>query len=72
MNHRPYVIELIHMASIGIQVNNAAQIMLKPATEYTGEDYAWIMATNLESCFDLRQLAHPLLRIASVAGRGGA
>jgi len=28
------------------------------------------MATNLESCFHLSQLAHPLLRNASVAGGG--
>ncbi|KAF8673010.1 hypothetical protein HU200_049082 [Digitaria exilis] len=28
------------------------------------------MATNLESCFHLSQLAHPLLRNASIAGGG--
>ncbi|CAD6344002.1 unnamed protein product [Miscanthus lutarioriparius] len=46
------------------------QTLFKPAAECTGEDYARIMATNLESCFHLSQLAHPLLRHASVAGGG--
>ena len=56
--------------SIDRQVNNAAQVILKPAVECTGEDYARIMATNLESSFHLSQLAHPLLRNATVAGGG--
>jgi tropinone reductase I len=51
-------------------VNNAAQVVFKPAVECTGEEYARIMATNLESCFHLSQLAHPLLRNASLAGGG--
>jgi len=61
---------MIYVASIDRQVNNAAQVILKPAVECSGEDYAGIMATNLESCFHLSQLAHPLLRNASVAGGG--
>mgnify|MGYP001010839305 CR=1 FL=1 len=51
-------------------MNNAAQVVFKPAVECTGEEYARIMATNLESCFHLSQLAHPLLRLAS--GGGGS
>jgi Tropinone reductase 1 len=58
------------MASIGMQVNNAAQVMFKPATECTAEEYSRMMSTNLESCFHLSQLAHPLLRNASVTGGG--
>jgi Tropinone reductase 1 len=52
---------------VHVQVNNAAVLILKPPAEYTAEDYSHIMATNLESCFYLSQLAHPLLRNASVA-----
>jgi Tropinone reductase 1 len=49
---------------IDILVNNAGQTFFRPATESTPEDYARLMATNLESCFHLSQLAHPLLLIA--------
>ncbi|CAD6255922.1 unnamed protein product [Miscanthus lutarioriparius] len=55
---------------LDILVNNAALLIIKPPVEYTAEDYSRIMATNLESCFHLSQLAHPLLRNASVAGGG--
>jgi len=55
---------------VPVQVNNAALLIIKPPGEYTAEDYSRIMATNLESCFHLSQLAHPLLRNASVAGGG--
>jgi Tropinone reductase 1 len=51
-------------------VNNAAQVVFKPAVECTAEDYAQITATNLESCFHLSQLAHPLIRKSAVAGGG--
>nr|CAB3492149.1 unnamed protein product [Digitaria exilis] len=53
-----------------ILVNNAAQVMFKPAVESTAEDYTRLMATNLESCFHLSQLAHPMLLNATVAGGG--
>ncbi|XP_025828201.1 tropinone reductase homolog At5g06060-like isoform X4 [Panicum hallii] len=52
---------------LDILVNNAGQSLFKAAAECTGEDYARVMATNLESCFHLSQLAHPLL----LAGGGG-
>ncbi|PAN43603.1 hypothetical protein PAHAL_8G249100 [Panicum hallii] len=55
---------------LDILVNNAAQAMVKPAVECTAEDYSGLMATNLESCFHLSQLAHPLLRNSAVAGGG--
>jgi Tropinone reductase 1 len=51
-------------------VNNAALLIIKPPAEYTAEHYSRIMATNLESCFHLCQLAHPLLIKASVASGG--
>jgi Tropinone reductase 1 len=53
---------------LDVLVNNAAQWMVKPATECTGEDYARVMATNLESCFHLAQLAHPLLLLPNGGG----
>jgi Tropinone reductase 1 len=53
-----------------VQVNNAGLFFFQPATECTAEDYARMMATNLESCFHLSQLAHPLLLNASIAGGG--
>nr|CAB3490466.1 unnamed protein product [Digitaria exilis] len=51
---------------LDILVNNAAQMVVKPAVEFTGDDYSRIMATNLEACFHLSQLAYPLLHNASV------
>ncbi|KAL2509590.1 Tropinone reductase-like protein [Forsythia ovata] len=62
---------------LNILVNNAGTNVLKEATEYTAEDYSFIMGTNFESCFHLSQLAHPFLKasrsgnivfISSVAG----
>uniref|UniRef100_A0ACD5XF63 Uncharacterized protein n=1 Tax=Avena sativa TaxID=4498 RepID=A0ACD5XF63_AVESA len=49
---------------LDILVNNAGQTFFRPATEITAEDYARLMATNLESCFHLSQLAHPLILLA--------
>jgi len=51
-------------------VNNAAQVVVKPAVECTAEDYSGLMATNLESCFHLSQLAHPLLLNSAIASGG--
>ncbi|XP_037443291.1 noroxomaritidine/norcraugsodine reductase-like [Triticum dicoccoides] len=55
---------------LDILVNNAGQLVLKAATEWTAEDYAQLMETNLESSFHLSQLAHPLLMNASILGGG--
>ncbi|CAL4979033.1 unnamed protein product [Urochloa decumbens] len=53
---------------LDILVNNAGQVIFKPAMETTAEEYSRLMATNLESCFHLSQLAHPLLGNATIAG----
>ena len=53
---------------LDILVNNAGQTMYRPAAEITAEDFARLMATNVESCFHLAQLAHPLLVAAASAG----
>uniref|UniRef100_A0ACD5W8K6 Uncharacterized protein n=1 Tax=Avena sativa TaxID=4498 RepID=A0ACD5W8K6_AVESA len=55
---------------LDILVNNAGQMPLKAAVECTGDEYTQLLTTNLESCFHLSQLAHPLLLGASVAGGG--
>ncbi|WVZ50338.1 hypothetical protein U9M48_001598 [Paspalum notatum var. saurae] len=57
---------------LDILVNNAAVLVAGAVAEYTEEEYSRVMATNLEACFHLCQLAHPLLRnAASVGGSGG-
>uniref|UniRef100_A0ACD5WU12 Uncharacterized protein n=1 Tax=Avena sativa TaxID=4498 RepID=A0ACD5WU12_AVESA len=55
---------------LDILVNNAGQMPLKAAVEYTADEYTQLMTTNLESCFHLSQLVHPLLLRASIAGGG--
>ncbi|WVZ50062.1 hypothetical protein U9M48_001356, partial [Paspalum notatum var. saurae] len=65
---------------LDILVNNAGQVVFKAAAEYTAEEYSRLMAVNLEACFHLSQLAHPLLlnaaaaaaSIAAGAGAGGS
>nr|GME00854.1 tropinone reductase homolog At5g06060-like [Ipomoea batatas]GME02008.1 tropinone reductase homolog At5g06060-like [Ipomoea batatas] len=62
---------------LNILVNNVGTNIRKPTTEYTSEEYAYLMATNLESCYHLTQISYPLLKasgsgcivfISSVAG----
>ncbi|CAN1231454.1 Tropinone reductase homolog At5g06060 [Linum grandiflorum] len=64
---------------LDILVNNVGRNILKPAVEFTAEDFAFLMSTNLESGYHLCQLAHPLLKasgfgsvvfISSVAALG--
>uniref|UniRef100_A0A7N0T6H7 Uncharacterized protein n=1 Tax=Kalanchoe fedtschenkoi TaxID=63787 RepID=A0A7N0T6H7_KALFE len=70
---RPQREELIsHVSSmfngkLNILVNNVGTNMRKPTTEYTAEEYAMLMSTNLDSAYHFCQLAHPLLK-ASGAG----
>lgn len=49
---------------LNILVNNVGTNYGKPTAEYTADDYAFLMSTNLESAYHLCQLAHPLLRAA--------
>ncbi|CAM8967098.1 unnamed protein product [Rhodiola kirilowii] len=62
---------------LNILVNNVGTNKRKPTVEYTAEEYAMLMSTNLESANHFCQLAHPLLKscgagnivfISSVAG----
>ncbi|WVZ48757.1 hypothetical protein U9M48_000171 [Paspalum notatum var. saurae] len=52
--------DLFH-GRLHILVNNAGQSIYTPAAATTPEDYARLMATNLDSCFHLSRLAYPLL-----------
>ncbi|XP_010510523.1 PREDICTED: tropinone reductase homolog At2g29170 isoform X1 [Camelina sativa] len=52
----------LFQGKLNILVNNAGTCIAKPTTEYTSQDYSFLMATNLESAFHLSQLAHPLLK----------
>jgi short-subunit dehydrogenase len=44
------------------KVNNVGTNIRKPTTEYSAEEYSFVMATNLESAYHLCQLTHPLLK----------
>ncbi|CAA7026750.1 unnamed protein product [Microthlaspi erraticum] len=51
---------------LNILINNVGSNIRKPTVEYTSEDYAKIMSTNLESAFHFSQIAHPLLKASGV------
>ncbi|XP_038706372.1 tropinone reductase homolog At2g29340-like [Tripterygium wilfordii] len=62
---------------LNILINNVGTGLGKPTTEFTADDFSFLMSTNVESGFHLSQLAHPLLKnsgagsivfTASVAG----
>uniref|UniRef100_A0A0D9VSD8 Uncharacterized protein n=1 Tax=Leersia perrieri TaxID=77586 RepID=A0A0D9VSD8_9ORYZ len=52
----------IYGGKLDILVNNVGTNIKKPTTEYSADDYSFLMATNLESAYHLCQLAHPLLK----------
>jgi tropinone reductase I len=47
---------------LDILVNNAGSNIRKPTTDYTPDDYDYVMNTNLRSAYELSQAAYPLLR----------
>ncbi|RLN17667.1 hypothetical protein C2845_PM02G30460 [Panicum miliaceum] len=51
---------------LSILVNNVGPNFTKPTTEYSADEYSFIMATNLESSYHLCQLAHPLLKASGL------
>jgi Tropinone reductase 1 len=53
---------------LDILVNNAGQTFFSEVAGTKAEDYSRVMATNLESCFHLAQLAHPLLLLPGGGG----
>ncbi|XAR66249.1 Tropinone reductase I [Bertholletia excelsa] len=50
---------------LDILINNVGTSLWKPTTQFTAEDYSMIMATNVESVYNLCQLAHPLLNAST-------
>ena len=78
-DERDRLLEAVRASGAGLDVlvNNVGTNLRRPALEYSGAEYRAIMATNLDSCFELSRLCHPLLaaaghaavvNIASVAG----
>jgi Tropinone reductase 1 len=69
-SQREELIKTVYSAfdgKLNILVNNAAIITLKDAKEYTHEDFSTIITTNVESPYNLSQLAHPLLKSSGAA-----
>ncbi|KAJ3700666.1 hypothetical protein LUZ61_004371 [Rhynchospora tenuis] len=66
-------LDLMHHVSslfsgtLNILVNNVGTNIRKPTTDFSSEEYSFLMATNLDSAFHLCQLAHPLLKASSSA-----
>ncbi|XP_047162498.1 tropinone reductase-like [Vigna umbellata] len=52
---------------LNILVNNVGTNIPKQTLELTAKDFAFLINTNLESCFHLSQLAHPLLKASEAA-----
>ncbi|RID66638.1 hypothetical protein BRARA_D01760 [Brassica rapa] len=55
-------VSTLFQGKLNILVNNAGTCITKPTTEFSAEDFSFLMATNLESAFHLSQLAHPFLK----------
>jgi len=53
---------------LDILVNNVGTNVRKATVDFTSEDFAYVMATNLESAYHCSQLAHPLLKGAGGKG----
>ncbi|XP_010557237.1 PREDICTED: tropinone reductase homolog At2g29330-like [Tarenaya hassleriana] len=47
---------------LNLLINNVGTVLPKPTTEYTAEDFSFLMRTNFESSYHLCQLAYPLLK----------
>ncbi|KAG8074404.1 hypothetical protein GUJ93_ZPchr0006g45376 [Zizania palustris] len=52
----------LYGGKLDILVNNVGTNFTKQTTEYSADEYSFIMATNIESAYHLCQLAHPLLK----------
>ncbi|QCD88387.1 tropine dehydrogenase [Vigna unguiculata] len=52
---------------LNILVNNVGTNIQKQTLDFTAEDFAFLMNTNLESGFHLSQIAHPLLKASEAA-----
>mgnify|MGYP005748422627 FL=1 len=52
---------------LDILVNNVGTNIRKPTTEYTAEEYDFVMNTNLRSAFELNRMLYPELKKSSQA-----
>ncbi|KAJ9545767.1 hypothetical protein OSB04_025474 [Centaurea solstitialis] len=59
-------VSLLFGGKLNILINNVGTTYHKRTTDYTADDYSFLMGTNLESCFHMSQLAHPLLKASGV------
>ncbi|KAG2406315.1 Tropinone reductase-like protein [Vigna angularis] len=57
----------IFNGKLNIYVNNVGTNLRKPTIEYSAEEYSELMTVNLDSSFNLCQLAYPLLK---ASGKG--
>ncbi|KAK7834160.1 tropinone reductase like protein, partial [Quercus suber] len=57
----------IFYGKLNILINNVGTNISKPTSEYTAEDFSFLMSTNFESAYHFSQLAYPPLK-ASGAG----
>ncbi|MBC8104700.1 MAG: SDR family oxidoreductase [Cytophagales bacterium] len=55
------------MGGLDILVNNAGTNLRKSSLEYTPEEFAFLMDTNLVSAWELSRLAHPYLKASAQA-----
>ncbi|KAJ4810925.1 Tropinone reductase [Rhynchospora pubera] len=60
-------VSTLFSGTLNILVNNAGTNIRKPTTDFSSQEYSFLMATNLDSVFHLCQLAHPLLKASSSA-----
>ncbi|KAJ6798711.1 tropinone reductase-like protein-like isoform X6 [Iris pallida] len=52
--------------TLNILINNVGTSIYKATSDYSSEEFSFIMGTNLESAFHMSQLAHPLLKASGV------
>ncbi|KAL2340927.1 hypothetical protein Fmac_008867 [Flemingia macrophylla] len=52
---------------LNILVNNVGTSISKCALDVTEEDFSFLISTNLESCYHISQLSHPLLKASESA-----
>ena len=58
---------LRELGRLDVLVNNVGTNVRKPAVEFTSEEYARVISTNLTAAFELTRAAHPLLKAAGGA-----
>ncbi|XP_010521885.1 PREDICTED: tropinone reductase homolog At2g30670-like [Tarenaya hassleriana] len=56
------IVSSLFGGKLNILINNVGVCVSKPTTEYTAQDFSFLIATNFESAYHLCQLAHPLLK----------